>query len=164
MTAEDIVKIIQLILAPAVMVTTCTILLGGMQGHYAAVNARLRAMARERLDLLLGSGRSSNPEAFVSERLEQIDHQLPDILRRHKRIRDAVLLVYCAVLVYLLSMVVIAAAVMTASAWLSIGALLVFLTATTLLLLGIGLNILESRASYRAVQYEVRRVQRLGPQ
>ena len=119
MTAESIVKIIQLILAPAVMVTTCAILLGGMQGHYAAVNDRLRAMARERLDLLLGLGQSSNPEAFVSERLEQIDHQLPDILRRHKRIRDTVLLVNCAVLVYLLSMVVIAAAVMTASAWLS---------------------------------------------
>jgi hypothetical protein len=67
-------------------------------------------MACERLDLLLGSGQSSNPEAFVSERLEQIDHQLPDILRRHKRIRDAVLLVYCALLVYLLSMVAIAAA------------------------------------------------------
>jgi uncharacterized protein DUF2721 len=30
MTAESIVKIIQLILAPAVMVTTCAILLGGM--------------------------------------------------------------------------------------------------------------------------------------
>ena len=73
MTAESIVKIIQLILAPAVMVTTCAILLGGMQGHYAAVNDRLRAMARERLDLLLGLGQSSNPEAFVSERLEQID-------------------------------------------------------------------------------------------
>ena len=164
MNAQAVVNIIQLIVAPAVMVTTCAILLGGMQGHYAAVNDRLRAMARERLDLLLGSGQSSNPAAFVSERLEQIDQQLPDILRRHKRIRDAVLLVYCAVLVYLLSMVVIAVAVMTASAWLSIGALLVFLAATSLLLLGITLTILESRASYRAVQYEVQRVQRLGPQ
>jgi Flp pilus assembly protein TadB len=162
MNAEAIVRIIQLILAPAVMVTTCAILLGGMQGHYAAVNDRLRSMAHERLDLLLGVGHSANPDAFVDERLRQIDHQLPEILRRHKRIRDAVMLVYCGMLIFILSMIAIAAAVITASAWFSIGALLVFLAATSLLFLGIVLNIMEARASYRAVQYEVQRVLSLG--
>jgi hypothetical protein len=47
MSAEMVARTIQLIIAPVVMVTTCSILLGGLLSHYAALNDRLRGMARE---------------------------------------------------------------------------------------------------------------------
>jgi uncharacterized membrane protein YphA (DoxX/SURF4 family) len=52
MNAEMPPRTIQLILAPVVMVTACAILLAGLLSRFAALNDRLRLLARERLDLL----------------------------------------------------------------------------------------------------------------
>ena len=38
MTVEMTAQIIQLILAPVVMITSCALVLGGLLGRYAAVN------------------------------------------------------------------------------------------------------------------------------
>ena len=52
MSAENVTRTIQLILAPVVMITACALLLNGLLSRYDALNARLRIMGRERLDLL----------------------------------------------------------------------------------------------------------------
>ena len=49
MNAEMVARIIQLILAPVVMISACAILESGLLGHYASINARLRNMTHERL-------------------------------------------------------------------------------------------------------------------
>jgi hypothetical protein len=54
LNAETITHTIQFILAPVVMVSSCAILVGGMLSRYAELKDRLRALARERLDLLHG--------------------------------------------------------------------------------------------------------------
>lgn len=150
-----------MIVAPAVMITACAILLGGLLGHYAAVNERLRSMARERLDLLRdGRIRSGH---FEHERMAEIDAQLPMLLGRHKLIHDSILTVYCAILVLIISMLVIALAAATAIAWLATAALIVFLVGTILLMLGVGLTALEIRSSHRTVAYEVQRIAGLVP-
>jgi len=52
MNLEMIVRTIQLIIAPAVMITSCCIFTNGLLGHYAAIGERLRITIRERVDLL----------------------------------------------------------------------------------------------------------------
>ncbi len=52
MTTEMIVRTISLILAPVVMITSCVLLLNGLLTRYEVISARMRAMHRERLDLL----------------------------------------------------------------------------------------------------------------
>jgi len=52
MNLEMIVRTIQLIIAPAVMITACCIFTNGLLGHYAAIGERLRITVRERVDLL----------------------------------------------------------------------------------------------------------------
>ena len=49
-TADDIASIVQLILAPVVMVTACAITLGGLQAHYQATATVRGAMLRDRLE------------------------------------------------------------------------------------------------------------------
>ena len=157
MTADDIARTIQLVLAPVVMVTACAITLGGLMGHYQAVNDRLREMARERLDLVRGS-----PDGLGRERLAEIDHQAPDLLRRHRLVRDAVLAIYGAIILFVASMLAIAVATVTGSVAVATLVLALFLVGTLMLLVGVVLSAVEIRISHRALAYEVERVLKLG--
>src|SRR5436190_3040800 len=113
MNVETVARNIQVIIAPVVMITACAILLQGLVNRYNALNDRMRAMTRERFDLLHSGGER---DAVTTERLEELDTQLPDLLHRHKLVRDSVLSVYIAVMLYLASMFVIAFAALANSA------------------------------------------------
>src|SRR5258708_13108010 len=94
------------------MITSCAILVSGMLAHYAELNDRLRALARERLDLLHGPGGSLGlasiaHDAFKMERLGEIDAQLPSLLHRHALVHRSSLAICLAILIFVLSMLVI---------------------------------------------------------
>jgi hypothetical protein len=152
-TADEIAKIIQQILAPVVMVTACSITLGGLFGHYQAINDRLRAMAREQLDLL-----RSESDQVSRERLAEIDHQAPALLRRHLLMRNALLAIEVAVVLFVACMLAIAAASIAVSAVLAMGVLGLFLLGTLMLLVGVVLSAIEVGVSHGALHYEVQRV------
>ncbi len=79
MSAQMVASIIQVVIVPVVMITSCSILLGGILGHYAAINDRVRTMARERLDLFrTGAGSAVIAHALNRERLEQIDVEISE--------------------------------------------------------------------------------------
>jgi hypothetical protein len=167
MNAETVSRTIQLILAPVVMVSACSILVGGLQAHYASINDRLRAMTRERLDLLRGlhgdPGKGAGEaDRFALERLEEIAHQVPDLLFRHRRVHDAVLAVYAAILIFVASMFVIAFTAAVDADLTATAALLVFPMGVGALLVGVVFIAVEVRISHRALQYEVGRIEVLG--
>ncbi len=152
MDVETLARTIQSILAPVVMISACAIILGGLWGHVSSINDRLRAMNRERLELW----RAASADAYTMERLLQIDTQTPTLVRRHRRVIQAIVSMYGAILVYIVSMFAIAgASLVNISAAL---ALLLFLVGTLLLLVAILLAILEIRISQTAIEFEVRRV------
>jgi hypothetical protein len=164
---ETITRAIQFILAPVVMVTSCAILVGGMLTLYVDLKGRLRELAKERLELLRGPNGSLDAslvagDAFKSERLREIDAQLPGLLRRHTLVHHGVLAIYLAVMVFVVSMLIIAVAVIPNSVALGIVALGVFLFGTAVMLVGVVLIGLEVRTSNEAVRYEVDRVMSLG--
>lgn len=156
MNAEMIARTIGFILAPAVMVTACAVTLNGLLTHYAAINDRLRVLVKERLELLV----EASPGLFLGERLEEIDTQLPQLLMRHKLMRDSILLVFIAVLLYVVSMLVIALAAFGAD-WIATLALGLFLLSTAVLLSGTLLTAMEIYRSHSAVGYEVQQVSQL---
>jgi hypothetical protein len=137
------------------MVTACAIILGGLWTHAESINDRLRAMNRERLDLW----RQPTADAYTTERLAEIDAQAPVLLRRHHRVRQAIVMAYTAIMVFILSMFAIALAVLRNAT--GVPALLLFLTATLLLLVAVVLAILEIRISHTALEYETNRVEAL---
>ena len=156
MSAQTVAQTIQFILAPVVMVSSCAILLTGFLARYAGINDRMRAMTQERLGLLRAAPDdatgSTATDPLVAERLGEIDRQLPELLRRHELVRDSVLVVYLAILVFVASMFVVAVATLTG----------LFLTGTALLLIGVLLTASEVRGSHAAVEFEVTRVLSLG--
>lgn len=150
-------KTIQLILAPVVMVTACGILLTGMLAHYSSINDRIRALAAERLGLVLLAPTEGH-EALARERLTEIDHQVPMLIHRHRLVHHGILLGYTAVVTLVVCMFVIGAAALADSSTLGTIALFVFLAGTACLMVGTGFVAVEVRASHTSVAYEAMRV------
>ena len=161
MNLEMIAQTMQFIIAPAVMVNACAVLLTGLLTHAAAINGRLRDMNRERLEHLRNAHHDP-ADGLTLERLSQIDTQLPELLHRHRLVRDALLYVYSGVACFVASMLVIAVATALASLAVALMALVVFMLGTGLALIGLLVVSLEIRRSHLAVEFEVARVVRIG--
>jgi hypothetical protein len=166
-TAADLARIIQIILAPAVMITSCALIVGGVLSQHAAINNRLRALARERLDLLTAPDGTLNlsqtrAHSAHAERLREIDGEIPLLMRRHVLVRNAALALYSAIAILVISMFVIAIAILESGPVLRAIALVVFLLGTASTLLGVILMAYELRLSHDAIHYEVQRVLDLG--
>ena len=112
MSPEAIGRTIQLILAPVVMFSACSVFVGGVLNHYTSVGDRIRALTRERLGLLR-TGKS----ALSRERLDEIDTQLPELLHRHRLIHHALLAVYTSIGILVLTMCVIALTATIPAEW-----------------------------------------------
>ena len=157
---------IQAMVAPGVLITTAAILSGALLAMYGSVNDRMRAMDRERLETLTGAGgtllSAADVPASGRERVTQIDAQLPMLLRRHRLIRDAVLLIFAAVAVLVLSVIVIAVAVTNRSGAAGTVALVLVLAGTVTLLGGLLLAARSIMISAEAIDYEVQRSLSLG--
>ena len=167
MSAETISRTIMLILAPVVMVSACSIFVGGVLGHYTSLSDRIRALSRERLDLVrslrtMPDGADA-ARAIARERLEEIDAQLPDFLGRHELVHHAALAVYGAIGIFILTMCVIALTAAVSADWVAVLVFGVFVAGVLVMLLGVLLITAEVRASRRALQYEAHRVACLAP-
>ena len=159
MNAEMITRIIQLVVAPVVMISSCAIFTGGLLSRYAAINDRLRVMNLERLELVFAKpGRLS---AAMAERLTEIDHQIPMLLARLRLAHNAVLAVYCASALFIIDMFGIALAAVTNADWMANLVLIFFLIGLTVLLLGLLYTAAEVWTSNRAIEYESTRVMAL---
>src|SRR5919197_449918 len=108
MDLEMVARTIQLIIAPAVMITACCIFTNGLLGHYAAIGERLRVTVRERIDLLREMDVGTPSGLIAQERLEDIDFQIPNLLRHHLFVRTSLAGTFIAIVVYILDMFVIA--------------------------------------------------------
>jgi hypothetical protein len=159
MQLDTLAHTLQVIIAPVVMVTACAIFLGGLLSRYAAINDRLRLMARERLDLL----RLPDETPFSRERIEEIDNQIPLLLKHHRQAHDSVLVVYVATAIFLLDMFVIALGTVMYTDWVGAAILVLFLAGMAALFVGAALMVLEVRTSHEAVHYEVMRALKIIP-
>lgn len=155
MDAAEVARIIQLIIAPVVLITACAIIQGGVLGRFMYVGQRIRSLANERLELL-HSGKLD--DAFSVERLQEIDRQIPLLKQRHRLLQKGVLLIYTAISIFLLSMFAIALSVASNLGAAATLALFCFLIGTCLLLTGVVFAGQEIRRSHQAICYEVNRI------
>ena len=167
MTLQNVQGAIATIIAPVVMITASAILISGILAQYAQINDRLRTFARERLELLRtddgGLAHSADLNgAYATERLRELDTQIPRLLRRYQVVHNAVLTMYCAVLLYVVTMFAIGAAYkLQSSAW-ATAALLIFLTGMATMLVAVGLQAFYVYGANTSVQYETQRILKLG--
>jgi Protein of unknown function (DUF2721) len=159
------VSAISAMVAPVVLVTTSAMLSNGLLTLYASVNDRMREMTSERLALLSGPRGQflikTELSAVSQERLAEIDEQIPMILRRHRLIKEAVLILYGAVTILGLSVIAIAVAVSAGSEALGDAALGLVLAGTLVLISGLLLAARSLARSNDAISYAVSRTSSL---
>jgi hypothetical protein len=151
--SETVVKTIDLIIAPVVMITACGIMQNGLLVHYNSITTHLRSVNQEILTLLELDVSKSPRQA---ERLHHLEHLLlPNLFYRNHVVHNVLGLVYLAILTLILDMLVIAIAISTNINWLSQLVLLVFLLGVGILFWSIVLIAHELRTSHNSLQIEV---------
>jgi len=100
--------------APVVLITLATIFANGLMTVGAATEDRALALDQERLGILGGPHGEMLDEDSVPpkdrERLTQISDQMPVLIRRARRLRRAILIIWIAIGLIMLSVAAIAAA------------------------------------------------------
>jgi hypothetical protein len=151
---------------PAVMLTTGGLLVNGMLSVQLSITDRMREMTRARVELLGGPGGQVLDRAGLSpigrERLDEIDVQLPVLLRRHHLNQNAILVIYGSIWTLGLSIVALAVAVGLDSETFGRVALGLVLAGTVVMLSGLAVAARSLARSAEAVSYAVERVRSLG--
>jgi len=164
MDLEMVARVIQLIIAPAVLLTACCIFTNGLLVLYAAIGERLRVTVRERVDLLREteadktrcSERVEGSNRIVKERLEDIDFQIPNLLRHQLLVRDSLAGTFIAMAFYILDMFVIAFSIISDRTGLYGAALAVFLLGVASQLIGVLNSVFDAFMSHKIYAYESR--------
>lgn len=93
------VQVIQLMLAPAIMISACGLLLLGINNKYSIIVNRIRLLNEEKRNLLLKVGEQP-PSTEINVRFESITKQLLHLSERIKIVRNAVLSYVIAVALF----------------------------------------------------------------
>ncbi|OGO26968.1 MAG: hypothetical protein A2W33_07665 [Chloroflexi bacterium RBG_16_52_11] len=149
MDPEMVARTIQLIIAPAVMITSCCIFGAGLLGHYSAIGERLRLTVGERVDLLRETESGTPSSLIAKERLKDIDFQTPNLLRRHLFVRTALAGVLIAMIFYILDMFVIAFSVISSLPSLYNAVLVIFMIGVASQLIGVVYAVFDLLCSIR---------------
>ena len=156
MELEMVARTIQLIIAPAVMITACCIFANGLLALYAAIGERLRVTVRERVDLLRETETNSSNDSIVKERVEDIDFQNPNLLRHHWMVRTSLAGTFIAMAFYILDMFVIACSVISTKSGFYSAILVVFLVGVASQLIGVLYSVFDALMSHKIYAYESR--------
>lgn len=164
MSAQTVAQTIQLILAPVVMITACAFITNGLMSRFTRINDRMRMLARERFDLLRTATQDvhARDDLFFQQRLSETDNQLPRLLQRHQLLRNALLLLYCAMATFIVDMFVIGTSALFNLELFASIALVIFLVGVALVFATVLLEILEVIRSHHGLNDEVQKISELA--
>jgi hypothetical protein len=146
---------------PVVLITMATIFANGLMTAAAAVGDRIFALNRERLGILGGPHGEVLDEDSVPpidrERLTQIRNEMPLIMRRIGRLRNAILIIWISIGILVLSVAAIAVAVTAHSEALAFTALALIMAGVAGVFAGIATMLAPLARSANALIDETRR-------
>jgi len=151
---SSIVQIIQLMLAPGLMISACGLLLLGMNNKYSLVVNRIRLLNEERRRVLR---RLDDPEFSYQEniRIESISKQLERLTYRVKLVRNAVLFYTIAVALFVITSLLIGFGYLFEITRLNSFITTLFLLGMVSVLCGVIFAAYETYKGYEIVKYEV---------
>ncbi len=151
---SSIVQIIQLMLAPGLMISACGLLLLGMNNKYSLVVNRIRLLNEERRRSL---HKLDDKEFTLQEnvRFESISKQLESLTFRVKLVRNAVLSYTIAVALFVLTSLLIGFGYLLDITRLNSFITLLFLLGMLSVLAGVVFAAYETYKGFEIVKYEV---------
>src|ERR1035437_1645393 len=136
MNKISIIEVIQLMLAPGIMISACGLLILGINNKYSLVVNRIRLLNEERRRILSKLGeKQANLDENV--RLESISQQITALRFRVKLVRNSVLCYTIAVAIFVITSLSIGIEYYTGSQELTFWVTSIFLLGMILVLFGV---------------------------
>jgi len=107
MDTQTLIKIIQLMLAPAVMINACGLLLLGINNKYSAMMSRIRVLNEEKRRYMGKIKDSKEIDYFETTRFQSIAKQIKVLQNRLKLIRNSILSLTIGLFLFILTSVLI---------------------------------------------------------
>lgn len=148
-------QIIQLMVAPAVMISACGLLLLGINNKYSLVANRIRLLNEEKRRLLnkIGEGQHSTEDNI---RLESTVIQINALVFRAKLVRNSVLSYTTAVALFIFTSLLLGVSSFLSISKLNFLIIISFLVGMLFVLAGIVFAGLETKKGYDIISYEVK--------
>jgi hypothetical protein len=148
------VQIIQIMLAPALMISACGLLLLSINNKYSTVVNRIRLMNEEKRKLMAVIGeRELTTDDNV--RFESIAIQIEDLVLRAKLVRNSVLAFEIAIGLFVVTSLLIGVSSFLSLGKLNFPIIIVFLLGKIFVLVGTVYAAMETRKGYNIILYEV---------
>ena len=151
-TGFSVIQIIQLILAPAVMINACGLLLLATSSKYSSVLNRIRLLNDEKRKLFRKAGEKNFEE---TQRLESLARQLGHLMQRAKLVRDAVMCYTCAIALFILTSLLIGFSFLIKGFQSDSAVMIAFLMGLVVILAGVLFSFLDAKKGYEIVQFDV---------
>lgn len=107
MAIDTFLKAIQLMLAPAVMISACGLLLLGINNKHSSITNRIRLLNEERRRFLFKMKDGKDLELIETIRLQSIAKQLGDMLYRLKLVRNVIVFFVSGIFLFILTSLII---------------------------------------------------------
>lgn len=153
-TPTTIIQLIQLMLAPGLMISACGLLLLGMNNKYSLVVNRIRLLNEERRKYLSKHDKEFKYEENV--RIESLSTQIQSLVVRVRLVRNAVFAYSVAVGIFVLTSLFIGINYLTESDKLDFVIAALFLLGMIAVLLGVIYASYETIKGYGIIRYEVK--------
>jgi hypothetical protein len=151
----SIIEVIQLMLAPGIMISACGLLLLGMNNKYSLVVNRIRVLNEEKRRFV---NKAAEKDFSYDEtiRLESISRQLSDLTFRVKLVRNAVLFYTSAVALFVLTSLFIGVQYLGSFQKLNFLITTLFLLGMIAVLVGVFYAAYETLKGYQIIDLEVK--------
>lgn len=149
-------KTIQLMLAPAVMISACGLLLLGISNKFSSINNRLRLLNDERRRYHNKLNQEMVLDYFETTRLQSISKQLNELLCRSKLVRNVIISYVTGLFLFIITSLLIGVDIFLNTKVTDYFALSSFILG--LLSIGVGLvfSLTETLKGYKILEVEVK--------
>ncbi|MFZ4591457.1 MAG: DUF2721 domain-containing protein [Ignavibacteria bacterium] len=156
MGADIYFKTIQLMLAPAVMISACGLLLLGISNKYSSITNRLRILNEERRRHHNKMNSDKELDYFETTRLQSISRQLQQLLFRLKLVRNVILFYVIGLFLFIFTSLLIGIDIFLNTKITDYIALSTFILG--LISVGIGLiySLTETLKGYKILELEIK--------
>ncbi|MDP2038330.1 MAG: DUF2721 domain-containing protein [Ignavibacteria bacterium] len=149
------VQIIQLMLAPAVMISACGLLLLGINNKYSLVVNRIRLLNEEKRRLMTKIGEKA-PTTDDNVRFESIATQIKALTYRARLVRNTVLCYTTSVALFVTTSLILGVSSVLSLSKLNFLIIITFLLGMAFVFVGIVFAGLETKKGYDIISYEVK--------
>jgi hypothetical protein len=156
MQTEIYFKAIQLMLAPAVMISACGLLLLGISNKYSSINNRIRLLSEERRRIHNKIKDGGELDYMETTRHQSIARQLTDTLDRSKLVRNSISFYVTGLFLFILTSLVIGLDSILVTKVTDYIAVFVFILGMISVGIGLVFSLKETLKGYKIIELEVK--------